>query len=197
MATVSRFSAVMSVPIPGTDKRFETEGYFAWVGWLALHLVYLVGFRNRLNTLINWFFAFSTAVRTQLAVTEQQVYARTAIGHLRTREQAHLRGGANRSVPTRRNRRPTPGRRKPIPRRADRRLDFWFGHGAIVASSISSTRRRVCAFSPSAVASDPPRCQAQAGGESLSVDLIIARIRVTGDAAGRAKAGPMGAGADT
>lgn len=82
MATVSRFSAVMSVPIPGTDKRFETEGYFAWVGWLALHLVYLVGFRNRLNTLINWFFAFSTRGRTQLAVTEQQVYARTAIGHL-------------------------------------------------------------------------------------------------------------------
>ncbi|UEA58899.1 NAD(P)/FAD-dependent oxidoreductase [Gordonia otitidis] len=82
MATVSRFSAVMSVPIPGTKKRFETEGYFAWVGWLALHLVYLVGFRNRLNTLINWFFAFSTRGRTQLAVTEQQVYARTAIGHL-------------------------------------------------------------------------------------------------------------------
>ena len=63
-------------------RSLETEGYVAWVGWLALHLVYLVGFRNRLNTLINWFFAFSTRGRTQLAVTEQQVYARTAIGHL-------------------------------------------------------------------------------------------------------------------
>ncbi|MGW0038593.1 NAD(P)/FAD-dependent oxidoreductase [Gordonia sp. NPDC003376] len=82
MATISRFSAVMQVPIPGTKKKFETEGYFAWLGWLALHLVYLVGFRNRLNTLVNWFFAFSTRGRTQLAVTEQQVYARTAIGQL-------------------------------------------------------------------------------------------------------------------
>ncbi|HMS77372.1 NAD(P)/FAD-dependent oxidoreductase, partial [Gordonia sp. (in: high G+C Gram-positive bacteria)] len=43
MATISRFSAVMQVPIPGTKKKFETEGYFAWLGWLALHLVYLVG----------------------------------------------------------------------------------------------------------------------------------------------------------
>lgn len=82
MATISRFSAVMQVPIPGTKKKFETEGYFAWLGWLALHLVYLVGFRNRLNTLINWFFAFTTRGRSQLAVTEQQVYARTALGHL-------------------------------------------------------------------------------------------------------------------
>ncbi|NED69793.1 NAD(P)/FAD-dependent oxidoreductase, partial [Streptomyces sp. SID10244] len=32
MATVSRFSAVMQVPIPGTKKMFETEGYFAWLG---------------------------------------------------------------------------------------------------------------------------------------------------------------------
>ena len=82
MATISRFSAVMQVPIPGTKKKFETEGYFAWLGWLALHLVYLVGFRNRLNTLVNWFFAFTTRGRSQLAVTEQQVYARTAIGQL-------------------------------------------------------------------------------------------------------------------
>ena len=82
MATISRFSAVMQVPIPGTEKKFETEGFFAWLGWLALHLVYLVGFRNRLNTLVNWFFAFSTKGRTQLAVTEQQVYARTALGAL-------------------------------------------------------------------------------------------------------------------
>ncbi|MFT4041737.1 MAG: NAD(P)/FAD-dependent oxidoreductase [Gordonia sp. (in: high G+C Gram-positive bacteria)] len=106
MATISRFSAVMQVPIPGTKKKFETEGYFAWLGWLALHLVYLVGFRNRLNTLINWFFAFSTRGRTQLAVTEQQVYARTALGHLAEIEkktvpevEAEL-AGASKPVPT-------------------------------------------------------------------------------------------------
>ena len=94
MATISRYSAVMQVPVPGFKKPFETEGYFAWLGWLALHLVYLVGFRNRLNTLINWFFAFTTKGRSQLAVTEQQVYARTAIGQLTALEkQAAERNG--------------------------------------------------------------------------------------------------------
>ncbi|MFC0315559.1 NAD(P)/FAD-dependent oxidoreductase [Gordonia phosphorivorans] len=90
MATVSRFSAVMQVPIPGTKRKFETEGYFAWLGWLALHLVYLVGYRNRLNTLVNWFFAFTTRGRTQLAVTEQQVYARSALHELSKLERDQL-----------------------------------------------------------------------------------------------------------
>ena len=92
MATVSRYSAVMQVPIPGTKKKFETSGYFAWLGWLALHLVYLVGFRNRLNTLINWFFAFNTRGRTQLAITEQQVYARSALNELTYLERLKLGG---------------------------------------------------------------------------------------------------------
>ncbi|MCF8571818.1 NAD(P)/FAD-dependent oxidoreductase [Gordonia sp. HY002] len=90
MATISRFSAVMQVPIPGTKRKFETEGYFAWLGWLALHLVYMVGFRNRLNTFVNWFFAFSTRGRTQLAVTEQQVYARHALTELSYLERLRL-----------------------------------------------------------------------------------------------------------
>lgn len=89
MATVSRFSAVMSVPIPFTEKRFETEGFFAWMGWLALHLVYIVGFRSRLSTIIDWAVAFSTWGRSQLTVTEQQVYARTAMDHLHHLEAAN------------------------------------------------------------------------------------------------------------
>jgi NADH dehydrogenase len=99
MATVSRFSAVMQVPIPGTKKKFETEGYFAWLGWLALHLVYLVGYRNRLNTLVNWFFAFNTRGRTQLAITEQQVYARAAIKELTYLERLRLAEAERRGHP--------------------------------------------------------------------------------------------------
>ncbi|MFT3662244.1 MAG: NAD(P)/FAD-dependent oxidoreductase [Gordonia sp. (in: high G+C Gram-positive bacteria)] len=90
MATVSRFSAVMQVPIPGTKKKFETEGFIAWLGWLALHLVYLVGYRNRLNTLLNWGFSFTTRGRTQLAITEQQVYARSALQELSYLERLRL-----------------------------------------------------------------------------------------------------------
>ncbi|WP_372435937.1 NAD(P)/FAD-dependent oxidoreductase [Williamsia soli] len=82
MATISKFSAVMSVPVPGFKKNLETEGFFAWLGWLLLHLVYIVGFRSRLNTIVDWSFAFLTKGRSQLTITEQQVLARNALDQL-------------------------------------------------------------------------------------------------------------------
>jgi len=30
------------------------RGTFGWLAWLALHLVYLVGFRNRIVVIVNW-----------------------------------------------------------------------------------------------------------------------------------------------
>ncbi|MDL9945036.1 NAD(P)/FAD-dependent oxidoreductase [Gordonia sp. ABSL11-1] len=85
MATIARFSAVAKIPIPGTSRSIEMAGFIAWVGWLVLHLVYLVGFRNRFTTLVDWLFAFTTRSRTQLAITEQQVFARNAIDELEER----------------------------------------------------------------------------------------------------------------
>ncbi|GAB2667874.1 NAD(P)/FAD-dependent oxidoreductase [Gordonia jinhuaensis] len=82
MATISRFDAVAQIPIPKTDKKIEFSGFFAWLAWLFLHLIYMVGFRNRMATTFNWLFAFSTRNRGQLTVTEQQVYARTALDTL-------------------------------------------------------------------------------------------------------------------
>ncbi|MGC5257272.1 NAD(P)/FAD-dependent oxidoreductase [Gordonia sp. DT218] len=82
MATIARFSAVAKIPIPGTSRSIEFSGFVAWLGWLFLHLLYLVGFRNRFTTLVDWFFAFTSRSRTQLAITEQQVFARNAIGVL-------------------------------------------------------------------------------------------------------------------
>ncbi|MDY6807442.1 MAG: NAD(P)/FAD-dependent oxidoreductase [Actinomycetota bacterium] len=85
MATIARFSAVAKIPVPGTSRHIELAGFLAWIGWLVLHLVYLVGFRNRFTTLVDWFFAFTSRSRTQLAVTEQQVFARNAIEELEER----------------------------------------------------------------------------------------------------------------
>ncbi|NDK88626.1 NAD(P)/FAD-dependent oxidoreductase [Gordonia desulfuricans] len=82
MATVARFAAVAKIPVPGTDKHIEFAGFFAWVGWLFLHLLYLVGFRNRFTTFIDWTFAFTSRARNQMAVTEQQVFARNVIEKL-------------------------------------------------------------------------------------------------------------------
>lgn len=60
MAVIGRGSAVASV------KSLHMQGFFAWLAWLALHLYYLVGFRNRVLAVVNWayeFFAYDRQVR--------------------------------------------------------------------------------------------------------------------------------------
>jgi NADH dehydrogenase len=76
MATVSRFSAVAQV------GRLEFGGFIAWLAWLVLHLVYLVGFKTKITTLISWTVTFLSTHRGQLTITEQQAYARTRIEQL-------------------------------------------------------------------------------------------------------------------
>ena len=49
MATIGRRAAVAKFP-----GGVVIKGTFGWVAWLALHLFYLVGFRNRLRVMINW-----------------------------------------------------------------------------------------------------------------------------------------------
>jgi len=77
MATVSRFSAVAKIgPI-------EFGGFIAWLAWLVLHLVYLVGFKTKVTTLLSWTVTFLSRARGNLTITEQQAYARTRIEELK------------------------------------------------------------------------------------------------------------------
>ena len=76
MATVSRYSAVAKV------GPLEFGGFIAWLAWLFLHLIYLVGFRARLTTALSWVGTFIGSQRGQLTITEQQAYARTRIEQL-------------------------------------------------------------------------------------------------------------------
>ncbi|MGA9834897.1 MAG: FAD-dependent oxidoreductase, partial [Trebonia sp.] len=48
MATIGRNSAVVELP-----RGLRITGTLAWLAWLALHLLYLLGYRNRIATLIN------------------------------------------------------------------------------------------------------------------------------------------------
>jgi NADH dehydrogenase len=48
MATIGRGDAVLEVPIG-----LKLKGVVAWIGWIVLHLFYLLGGRNRVQTLIN------------------------------------------------------------------------------------------------------------------------------------------------
>ena len=49
MATIGRRAAVAQIPhLP------VIRGTLGWLAWLGLHLLYLIGFRNRLTVLLNW-----------------------------------------------------------------------------------------------------------------------------------------------
>jgi NADH dehydrogenase len=76
MATISRFAAVASV------GRFRFSGFIAWLIWLVIHLFYLIGFKQRVNTLLHWTISFIGRGRAERAITRQQVVARRALDTL-------------------------------------------------------------------------------------------------------------------
>ena len=55
MATIGRNQAVAELP-----GGLKLSGPVGWLAWLGLHLVYLMGFRNRLNVLVNWTWNYLT-----------------------------------------------------------------------------------------------------------------------------------------
>lgn len=60
MATIGRKRAVADLP------RWKLQGTFAWFVWMFVHLMSLVGFRNRLIVFINWthnFFNYNRDIR--------------------------------------------------------------------------------------------------------------------------------------
>jgi NADH dehydrogenase len=64
MATIGRRAAVAELP-----GRIHLRGALAWVAWLALHLVTLVGPRNRASVLINWAWNYLTWDRGPRLIT--------------------------------------------------------------------------------------------------------------------------------
>lgn len=54
MATVGRNKAVVDLP------KFHFGGFFAWLVWMFVHLMSIVGFRNRLVILTNWLWNYMT-----------------------------------------------------------------------------------------------------------------------------------------
>lgn len=53
MATIGKSSAVAEVQIPLSNKAVPIKGFIAWISWVVLHIMYLLGNRNRLATMIN------------------------------------------------------------------------------------------------------------------------------------------------
>jgi NADH dehydrogenase len=67
MATIGRMAAVVDMP-----GGLKFSGLLAWWFWLAAHIFFLIGFRNRLIVLMNWGWAYWTYQR----------HARVVFGHV-------------------------------------------------------------------------------------------------------------------
>jgi NADH dehydrogenase len=63
LATIGRASAVAQF------KGLHISGYFAWLGWLFVHIFFLIGFRNRLIVMIQWFWSYVTYERGARLIT--------------------------------------------------------------------------------------------------------------------------------
>ena len=54
MATIGKAKAV------GVVKGFKLSGLLAWLAWSFIHIMYLIGFRNRLRVMIEWIWYYIT-----------------------------------------------------------------------------------------------------------------------------------------
>ena len=63
MATIGRSAAVAKI------GRFEFSGFIAWLMWLVIHLIFLVGFRNKISVLMQWTYSYFTYKRGARIIT--------------------------------------------------------------------------------------------------------------------------------
>jgi NADH dehydrogenase len=63
LATIGRNSAIADL------RGWESKGFFAWLVWLFVHVMNLVGFRNRLSVLVQWAFSYLTYQRSVRLIT--------------------------------------------------------------------------------------------------------------------------------
>ncbi len=63
MATIGRSRAIAQA------GKVKLSGFMAWMAWLVVHIWFLVGFRNRVSVVLNWFWAYLTYRRGARLIT--------------------------------------------------------------------------------------------------------------------------------
>jgi NADH dehydrogenase len=63
LATIGRAAAVAQI------GKLKLSGYFAWLAWLFIHILFLIGFRNRLIVMIQWASSYLTYERGARLIT--------------------------------------------------------------------------------------------------------------------------------
>jgi len=89
LATIGRYKAVADF------GSFRLFGWIAWWFWLFVHIMYLVGFRNRISVLIQWAYSYFTYQRGVRLITHEDqeredTIVAANISHSNAREPAVL-----------------------------------------------------------------------------------------------------------
>jgi len=63
LATIGRAAGVADF------GRLKLSGFFAWFAWLAVHIFFLIGFRNRVLVMLQWAWAYLTYQRGARLIT--------------------------------------------------------------------------------------------------------------------------------
>jgi NADH dehydrogenase len=63
MATIGRRAAVLQ------RERFKMKGWPAWMAWLLVHIMFLIGFRNRVAVMVQWAWSYLTWQRGARLIT--------------------------------------------------------------------------------------------------------------------------------
>jgi NADH dehydrogenase len=84
MATIGRSKAIAQL------AGLKFKGLIAWMMWLGLHVFFLIGFRNRIVVMLEWFWAYLTRERSARLITGDADELRNAV--------LFLKGGASEPV---------------------------------------------------------------------------------------------------
>jgi NADH dehydrogenase len=63
MATIGRNRAIAEI------GSWKLTGFIAWCAWLFVHIISLIGFRNRLSVMTQWMWAYFTRERSARLIT--------------------------------------------------------------------------------------------------------------------------------
>ena len=65
MATIGRAKAVADI------RGFKFSGFFAWILWSVVHILFLIGFRNRFRVFVEWMWHYFTFKRGVRLITDR------------------------------------------------------------------------------------------------------------------------------
>lgn len=84
MATIGRNKAIVEA------GKLKLTGFIAWLAWLFVHIISLIGFRNRMWVLSEWFWAYLTRERSARLITGDAEELRDALRFLEAKPAAEV-----------------------------------------------------------------------------------------------------------